>query len=238
MSSRKPLRPTATSSGGNMKGKKEDQYNSAEIDEIASDARFKDALSAPMFKSKVHAKDNKIVLDDRFKSVLTDERFRVIPGASVDQYGRKKKKKANEARALDELKDFYTVEQGEEDHEKEDEEGFEETKAATKSKGGKSGKLTGKTDEEQLDYLTRLARGEISGSDDDSDEDSDDDDDEGEVDEDSEEEDEEEDHELLRNKKSPLDVDDVDDDAEYGEATYRISILNCDWENIRAQDLM
>lgn len=208
--------------------------NASKSDDLKAidDDRFSNLVSAPIFKKTSKSK-NKVVLDDRFKQVLTDERFRVLPGNSVDSYGRKKKKVVGEDAALQELKSFYDV--ATEDNE---EDGEVNNQAETKSKA-KSSKEP-KEDEftDRLDYLTKLARGEISGSDESSDEESGQYEVDDDASDDSEDYDENDDQEGLLNKKSPLDIPEEEEEIEFGEATKRVSILNCDWENIKAQDLM
>ena len=75
--------------------------------EDTTDSRFTSMYSAPIFK-KYRKEDNKVKLDDRFGSVLTDKRFRSAPGA-VDKYGRKAKKATAKA-AKEELEQFYSIE--------------------------------------------------------------------------------------------------------------------------------
>jgi hypothetical protein len=123
---------------------------------------------------------------------------------------------------------------------------------------------------DRVDYLNKLARGEISCSDDS--DSTDDDDSQQEVEDDNEneeeaideeevsEEDSDDDMEIdeeeqlaiaLLKGKSPLDIptatlqgeegeeeQDETEEIELGEATRRLSILNCDWDNIRAEDIM
>ena len=202
--------------------------------DVPDDERFSAVLSAPVFKNLSKEK-HKVEIDDRFKSMLTDDRFKVLPGGSVDAYGRKKKSKHGKS----ELEELYQVGGDEE-------EGNEEVEEKPTSKGGKakdsksSGKGAKAEMEKRLDYLTKLARGEISDENE-SDEDSDEEGDDMEEDEDDDEvievSPEEWEAIQLLNGKSPLDVPE-EEDVETGEPTKRISILNCDWENIKATDLM
>jgi hypothetical protein len=233
---KKGLRQTDSKHGDNKGSRRNDNQS----DEIIDDERFSSVLSAPLFK-KMSAEKNKVVLDDRFKGVLTDERFRILPGGDIDAYGRKIKKKKSSTQALKELENFYTSTDpsttvSEEVENKEQEQAPESV--GKKIKKGHVEKKQPQTDEERLDYLNRLARGEISDEEDDgSDSEEDRDDDNMEVSDEEEEEEEDEDYEALSNKKSPLDLP-GDDEIEFGEATKRISILNCDWENIKSDDLM
>lgn len=243
-----------------MGKKKTSSGTSNSTGEEIRDERFTSALAAPIF-NKIGGKDsNKVQIDDRFKSILTDERFRVVPGEVVDAYGRKKKSKKQGDLALKELHRLYKIEGA--DGEGEGEEGedevkeevvVDEDKVSNKKKGGKKGKASNnatveggaKSMEDRLDYLTKLARGEISGSDSSSDSDSDSDSDGFEKDEevegaDSSDEEEYDSDVVDEITKSALAIpgDEDSDEAEYGQATRRISILNCDWENIKATDLM
>jgi hypothetical protein len=209
----------------NIKGFKKD-WNNTDLCDIQDD-RFVLQLSAPIFKKSSNQR-NKVVLDDRFKSVLTDERFRSAPGGTVDKYGRKKKKSIENAFAAKELKEFYTVENTEE--------------AVDDSSSTKTfGKVVAKQDaEERLDYLTKLARGEVDALDG-----SDSDSDSGDMEDIASSSDSsggEEDMDVMEDdsviKQSVLDIPDSAA-VEYGEeATKRLAVLNCDWEHLKATDIM
>jgi hypothetical protein len=202
------------------------------------DARFTSALSAPIF-NKLKSKDtSKVQIDDRFKALLTDDRFHVAPGDAVDAYGRKKKQRGSKKQdfAQQELNKLYKIE------------GEGEAEEKIKEKGvtgkGKGKGADGQSAEDRLDYLTRLARGEIDDSDDQSGSGSSSGDDQDSDNEEEEEEEEEEDDDELDDDvvdgftRSALAVPGDDEDVEYGDATKRISVLHCDWENIKAEDLM
>ena len=216
------------------------------------DERFAKALNAPIF-NKIGGKDGgKVQIDDRFKSILTDERFRVNPGASVDAYGRKKKSQKQGDLALKELNRLYKIDDAtasdetkggdaEEEEEEEDEEEEDEEEENVKTKKGKKKGEPSESMEDRLDYLNKLARGEVSGSDsDDSSDDNDGFENEGSDSGEGESEEEYDSDVVDKLTKSALAIpgDEDSDVAEYGEATRRISILNCDWENIKAEDLM
>ncbi len=83
--------------------------------------------------------------------------------------------------------------------------------------------------EDRLDYLTKLARGEVDA----------DSDSESESDNESEEQEEEDDDEEVNENEESVDYD-LDEDVVYEdvESTYRLAIQNCDWENIKATDLL
>ena len=85
----------------------------------------------------------------------------------------------------------------------------------------------------RLDYLTKLSRGEISASSEGSDDDNDlvendfsDDDDEN-----------KDSSSRAQSHKSPLDIEE-EEDISLGDPTTRLAILNCDWDHIRAKDIM
>lgn len=198
---------------GQSKGFKKDKRGGEAP--VVQDERFSSMLSAPIFK-KTSNQQNKVVLDDRFRSVLTDERFRTAPGNAVDKYGRKKKHAVEDQFAAKELEQFYKVDES------------QATEAS--AKGSKKPKESGKA-EDRLDYLTKLARGEVYMSSDDSDASS-------EADDSSSSSDEDEEEEAEEAKKGPLELVD-EDDVEYGaESTRRLAVLNCDWEHLKATDIM
>jgi hypothetical protein len=140
----------------------------------------------------------------------------------VDLYGRKKSK-AKATSAQDELKEFYEME---------DENGSTEVTTKASKKGGDA--------ESRLDYLNKLARGEISGSsssDSDSDAESDD------ASESSSDSSSDEDSGM---EEDPLAVPgdhieyagDNDGSAEQIEDSCRLAIQNCEWEKVSAEDLL
>ena len=73
---------------------------------VVNDPRFSSMHNAPIFK-KIQKDNNKIKVDERFQSVLTDDRFRAVPGA-IDIYGRKTKKGLKSS-AEKELNSFYQI---------------------------------------------------------------------------------------------------------------------------------
>lgn len=182
----------------------------------------------PLFK-KNKLKQKKVKVDNRFKAILTDDRFKVAPG-QIDKYGRKAKKGSKSAEK--ELSEFYQIDNDDDDDNKEQQLEI----ATSKSKvAPKKATERPKSDEDRLDYLNKLARGEI-------DEDSSDESSAYEHDNDEDEEEDEVeadnyDTEELLTGPGPLEIDDPEE-IEVGESTNRLSILNCDWENLRAQDIM
>jgi len=154
--------------------------------------------------------NNKIVLDDRFKSILTDERFQLH---EKDKYGRKNKKKTNKKKNQQgeeknsELGAFYTTQEevdqeqrkkkgDDDDNNKDDDEASTAPSASSgddshdDDENKKKNKADSSSDNEETEdpasriaYLTALSRGELNvSSSSDSD---DDDDDDGSSDDDS-----------------------------------------------------
>ena len=219
--------------------------SSAAAAAAASDPRFSAMHSAPTFK-KVKKDSKKVQVDDRFKQVLTDERFRAVPGA-VDSYGRKNK--GGGKAAAEELSSFYHVEESAESKSKNDKPGLKTAKGGAKSGSSSSG---GKGDEAEtrLEYLNRLARGDVDNDDDSSSSssESNDSEDEGQADQDDEDDESEDDMEensksRSSSSRSALAIPDMgdemdDDEIEEGHATTRLAIQNCDWDNVRASDLL
>lgn len=85
--------------------------------DIFKDERFAHLMSNPRFK-KLPKKEGKVKIDDRFKSMLVDDKFNIQ--YNVDKYGRKVDKKSAEN-----LRNYYDLdssESSEEDEEKNQEE--------------------------------------------------------------------------------------------------------------------
>jgi hypothetical protein len=160
----------------------------------------------------------------------------LFPAGKYDKYGRRIDKKENE------LKKFYRLNEDDDgEASSDDDDGEEEqTKAVAKPSKGNAKANTkaqesssdddedGKEEEEsddaevgdekmtRLDYLNRMARGELASGSDTSD-DSDDSDEDVYMEEDDDDEDKE--------------------DIPTGEETTRFAVMNCDWTRIRAVDL-
>ncbi|KAG7383320.1 pre-rRNA-processing protein esf1 [Phytophthora pseudosyringae] len=175
------------------------------------DQRFQKVHNDPRFARNSKRK-NKLQIDGRFAAALKDERFQSVQG-KYDKYGRRIEKKDNE------LKKFYRLD--DEDEEQEQEEEKAETKAPSTTSSDDDNEdadaTVAKNSEKlsRLDYLNRMARGELESGSDSSDSDSEDSDDE-EVEAAAKEEEE---------------------DIPMGEETKRFAVLNCDWTRIRAVDL-
>lgn len=172
--------------------------------------------------------------------MFRDARFQSGQG-KYDKYGRRVEKQANELKKFYRLEDKpddsddeeeaekATADDDDDDDEQEEEEEEEEGKSKQQLKKGSTTSSTS-DDEEQdgtiakndeklsrLEYLNRMARGELadgSSSDSDSDSDSDDAEDALESEPESEKE-----------------------DVPLGEETKRFAVQNCDWSRIRAVDI-
>ena len=209
---------------------------------VVNDSRFSSMHNAPIFK-KIKKDNNKITVDERFQTVLTDDRFRAVPG-TIDIYGRKSKK-STKAAAEKELNSFYQIE----DNSILDDGAAElskSTSTTTPSKNVMANRNSAKAEglkhedpETRLEYLNRLARGDVSGSSsdesddlaEDSDVDTDDSDGEGAATDDR----------SGSKQAGPLDIysdEDEEGDGEEAHATCRLALLNCDWDNLKALDLL
>jgi hypothetical protein len=204
-------------------------------EEMVHDERFSSMHSSQTFR-KLPKKSKAIKLDSRFKGVLTDDKFRVAPG-KTDKYGRKQKAKRADA----ELEEFYTIEDDDRDDDDDNDDDGDDDESIDNQQDKvavKNAKKSGDKDkdgdmETRMEYLSRLARGEIdeSSSDDSDEDDEDDEDDENDEDDD---EDDDDDPEVAAE-----DSDDEGEAIEMGEeSSRRIALQNCDWENVRAEDIL
>jgi len=197
--------------------------------------RFVAAETRPQFKVP-KANASKVVLDDRFSSVLTDSRFQL---QEKDRYGRKKKKKGGRDAAKEELASFYVVENQEEKSNHDDENSNNDRKnseSEDKNNSCESEPDAQTSDDEKavdhvsrIAYLTAFSRGETgvttSSEDDDSSESSDDSDDS--------------DGDSMYGTSGVLDPSTKQNEEieiSYDPSPYLV-ITNMDWENIRAVDL-
>jgi len=190
--------------------------------------RFIAAETRPQFKVP-KTSSSKVVLDDRFSSVLTDSRFQL---QEKDKYGRKKKKKSGQTASKKELESFYVIENQKENSDRDDENSDHEKDY---SESGEESDSEPSVSEKAVDhvsriaYLTAISRGEAdvssSSEDDGSSESSDDDDDS--------------DGDLI--DSTPGILDPSTRENEEIEISYDLSpylvVTNMDWENIRAVDL-
>lgn len=203
-----------------------------------SEDRFAAAETRPQFRS-LQKHQSKVVLDDRFSSVLTDPRFQL---EGKDKYGRGKKKQA----AKEELSAFYTVEEDE----KAQKEGTTEIREKPKEEHSESENeqdpaekipINEKDDESEdenenedpasrIAYLTALSRGELAMSSSSEDEGSSDSSDDG--------EDDEEENPVYGSAgvldPSTRAAEEVE--LSYEESPYLVA-TNLDWQNVRAVDI-
>lgn len=193
---------------------------------VTSDERFAGVHSDPRFRvpGKKHIKGT---IDDRFKDVIDkDERFqdKVI----VDKYGRKIKKNNKK-----ELKKYYYVDEDKEKPKEESEDGTsDDDKVSAGIDDGSESEESSEESSNESDSDSEEfdpARGKGVSSSESSEESS------SESESESEDEEEEEDQVELdpevaaRQKKDPIPM---------GEETSRFAVVNMDWDNIRAVDLM
>jgi hypothetical protein len=213
--------------------------------ELAHDDRFKHAQRDPRFQ-RLPEKKSQVAVDSRFKGMFTNPMF--SEEHTVDKRGRALGKAG--AGGAD-LKKLYRVEDGEKDGDNDDGEkdgsgdsssgGDDDdsdgssSSSSSSSDNDKAKQKKKKTEEEKVvappksdrrarqEYLTKLARGEISGESSSSD---DDDDLEGiHIAGDSDDDDDD-------------DNDEDDEDVPTGDATRRIAVMDLAWEHVRAVDVL
>jgi hypothetical protein len=181
-------------------------HNATGMGSIGDDDRFSAMHTAPTFK-KTSKDSNKVKLDDRFGSVMTESRFQGTQG-KVDKYGRSTK--TSKKKSKKEMGELYA-----------DKEIMEKKK---------------KPSEDRIDYLNRIARGEggtDSSSDSSSSQSSDSDND---SDSDSDTEININAAATKKGSVLDVPVDD-EEEVEFGEATKRLAIMHCEWEHMKAMDL-
>lgn len=220
-----------------------------------ADPRFSAALVNPKFKKgvkKTSGDDNNdgvatIEIDERFAGVLTDERFST-PGASVDKYGRGKRKKKKSVTINEDLSAFYRVKNPEADvtadsdvgkaNEAASDDGTEASSSSEESSNADDKSDGAQVEVEDPDariaYLRALSRGEISGSSssgessDESSSGSDSDSDSSDSDKDDLEE---EGVLVVGDKIAPV-------TELTNEGSTFLAVLNMSWEHVRAVDLL
>lgn len=192
-----------------------------------ADPRFSSMLTAPTFK-KAKKENFKVKVDDRFKTILNEKKFQSVPG-EVDLYGRKVSSKTKD-RVAKEMKEFYDIDEAETDSKK-------------------TGSSKPQSADNRLEYLSKLARGEISGdssSSEDEDEENSNDEEisdnenksEGDSSNSSEDEDEVSDKPATRSESALHIPGQLEQELSADVESNRIAIRNCDWENVSAEDLM
>ena len=224
--------------GSKRKGSKKKE-SKEELTDVDSSNRFDS--SKPQFREPKQ-KTTKVVLDERFASVLTDPKFQVNVR---DKYGRKKTKE----KAKNELSAFYEIEEPESSGKDKPE---EEPKETTEKHSDAANDNKEKTDDEssseeedsepkledpqsRIAYLTALSRGELDVSSSSSDESENDDND---------------DHSRSSDEGGSVASDDdvmgktgiLDpSQKEEVEITYEespfLAVMNMDWSHVRAVDI-
>ena len=198
-------------------------------------------VSKPQFRQPKQ-KESKVVLDERFSSVLSDPRFQLDV---KDKYGRKQKKK----RAKEELSVFYTVQEGKDEEQEAVADGDDDEDRhsnADESSSSSSNEQPQEKEQEEdpasrIAYLTALSRGELdvsSSSDDESDNDNDtlrDNQDES-----SDEGDSDDDEDPIHGSAGILDPS-IKEEEEQVELTFEesryLAVMNMEWTHIRAVDI-
>lgn len=194
-----------------------------------SDDRFSSLRFNPKF-SQADEDLTKVKVDGRFSAMFEDEDFSAGgSGAKVDKYGRKKKKK-DQAKGA-ELKKFYKLQ--EENQIAADDDDDRDSETAAQPKKGKQTKKKSEKDEKQeqederLDYLNRLARGEVSDNSSSEDE----------SDDDAASSDEENALTEKIDMEQAQDEEGQEEEVPTGDESRRLAVQNCDWSNVTAQDL-
>lgn len=195
--------------------------------------------SKPHFR-KPSSKSSKVVLDERFSSVLTDSRFQLDV---KDKYGRKSKKTSKKQKAKEDLGAFYTIAEDDDDEkngaakpEWKHDDRFAEAKDA-KAGGNKPKKeaksvLNAQASEDpasRIAYLTALSRGELDVSSSSSSEDS--------SDSDGNSSDSDSDEDLMYGAAGVLDPTTHESPELTTESSPYLAVMDMDWENVRAVDI-
>ena len=204
----------------------------------AIEERFAAAETRPQFQAPKQ-NSSKIVLDERFSSVLTDSRFQL---QEKDKYGRKKKKNERAA-AKEDLESFYVVENQEEKNENGSDEDNKKPEADNDSDESDESDGEDVDDGEKIEdpetiedpvsriaYLTAFSRGELDGSSSSEDDDSS---------QSSDEDEDEEGEDPVYGTAGVLDPSTNNEEGielSYDSSPYLV-VTNMDWENIRAVDL-
>ena len=182
-------------------------------------ARFD--TSKPQFRP-LPKQSTKVVIDERFSSVLTDERFQVNV---ADKYGRRRKQNND---AKEQLSEFYAVE-GEEDQRN------ERPEAESDDESTEEASVAQEADDDvdpasRIAYLTALSRGQLdvsSSSDDDSDDNASS----------SSDEDSDSDEDSTHGRAGVLDPSNKEEEELTFDETPFMAVMNMDWSHVRAVDI-
>ena len=233
-------------------GKKNRQKKRTASDDSSRAGRDEDRFNTqnkPQFHSSSLAEEqSKVVLDERFASVLTDPKFQLD---IRDKYGRKKKgKKKKGQKSNNELSAFYSVKEQDDEngsiqsheHEKEKQQSREE-EIDENSQSSQEGQNDDTNDPESTDptsriaYLTALSRGELDVSSSSEEESDSDDEEKADVDDDSDSDE----SDNVMGKVGILDpsyeqVDQAEVELTF-EPSRHLAVLNMDWDHVRAVDI-
>lgn len=235
--------------------KKKSTTNTTNQHNNPTEDRFAAAETRPQFRASSQHSNNKnnqqkVVLDERFSSILTDPRFQSLE-AGADKYGRSKTNKKKKAAVVqEELSAFYTIQKEKEgedttrnkDKERKEPHSDKDDESSTSSSSSSSNKEQEHEDPaSRIAYLTKLSRGELEMSDTSS----------------SDDDDEDASHSSNENQDSNDDEGDEEDkvygsagildpsskaqeeeeiDISYEDSPYLVA-TNLDWENLRAVDI-
>lgn len=182
-------------------------------------------VSKPQFR-KPKETSSKVKIDKRFASVMTDSRFQLNV---KDKYGRKKKKDS----VKDELSEFYTVEDENDDDELVDGEAKLPANAdKNEPLADSKNPAEDESPESRIAYLTALSRGEIDVSS------SSDEEGSGDDSQSSDDESSDGSEDSVMGKAGVLDPSSKKEDVELTtEKSPYIAVMNMDWINVRAVDI-
>lgn len=186
------------------------------------DVRFRAAVNRPQFSSKpTHADNNKVVLDNRFASVLTDPRFSL---QEKDKYGRKRKSQKS-----DELSAFYRIEKQDDDDEVTSSEKDDKEEEPVQQETSDNDSVEDPA--ARIRYLTALSRGELSVSSSSSEDESD-------HDHDSDSSDDDTPHDTVYGSAGVLDPSSQNKEVPItNQASPYMAVMDMDWKHVRAVDL-
>ncbi|EGW30873.1 uncharacterized protein SPAPADRAFT_52069 [Spathaspora passalidarum NRRL Y-27907] len=200
------------------KGDKKKQQEKGK-EPVITDGRFKSVHNDPRFKLP-NLKNFKIKVDERFSK---KELNKLNAGAlgkkvKIDRYGRKINDDKNKS-ALDK---FYEHEDEEEEKDEEHLSGSEGDDESSDSEGEDVETLTAKIQGEQKEFDRARGEGLESSSEEES----------------SESESESDDDSVVFEEEEESEIELEEGKPEEGEATSSFAVVNMDWDNLRAVDLM